>query len=155
MTLATQLYCPLGDSPYHRCLHVFVCCSKTCSKKAAGLFFVVVFLFSFLVCVCVCVCVYVCVCMRAPPGNNTAVCPSVTRLSYDCIIPVRRYVCVLVCMCVCVCVQARKYVCCVCFLACEQECMCKHACISVCMRAFMHVWVCTHICLLFGISIWD
>ncbi|XP_076456631.1 programmed cell death protein 2-like isoform X2 [Babylonia areolata] len=36
MTLVTQVYCPLSDSPFHRCLHIFVCPVKPCSLQSEG-----------------------------------------------------------------------------------------------------------------------
>ncbi|KAL8586558.1 hypothetical protein ACOMHN_053911 [Nucella lapillus] len=36
MTLVTQVYCPLTNSPFHRCLHIFLCPSKPCSMQTDG-----------------------------------------------------------------------------------------------------------------------
>ncbi|KAK0066385.1 programmed cell death protein 2 [Biomphalaria pfeifferi] len=36
MSLVTQIYCPLNASPYHRCLYVFLCFRKDCSKQQKG-----------------------------------------------------------------------------------------------------------------------
>ncbi|KAK7091560.1 programmed cell death protein 2-like [Littorina saxatilis] len=36
LILVTQIYCPLSDSSFHRCLYVFVCPEKACSNQCHG-----------------------------------------------------------------------------------------------------------------------